>query len=314
MPTVLLWREIEFGGLEEELAAIDDYAAEEKLEESDPWPRFLRGAAYEHWGRPSLALAQYDTVNSAKGLRMVPELYLRKAYNAFKVGEVATANALHDVAKAISIAAVGNQLHFSYWFEKNFADFKPRHNGPPFSAQRGICKYCSGFPVDARGSLAPAILARTGPSEGIGHICLWFLASCAKLVPVSADSGPAVPSEGDLKVARDVLAADDLVEDLVPLASLYMGTASVGEVETFVRAAGEDEFAMIRAVYLALYHDAYAGSSAKRDEWLDVALAAPRSDCAHDVNDFVYHAAKNRFSIPTSPSPPPVIEIPVEQD
>jgi hypothetical protein len=307
MPTTLLWREIPFEGLEAELAAVDEYVVEENLDETDSWPRFLRAAAYEHWGQPSLALAQYETVKSAKGLRLIPELHLRKAYNAFKIGDVEQANVLHDVAQAISMSAVGNQLHFSYWFEQNFADFKPRHNGPPFSAQRGICKYCSGLLTDARTSLAPAVIGRSGSSIDVVHSCLWFMAACARLAASPTESPSAVP-DNDVKLVRSALESLDVNADLTQLTALFMGTVSLEEAEAAVKDGG-DENAMVYATYLALYHDAFTSDSSKRDSWLDAALAAPRSSCTHDVDDFVYFAAKNRLSSPPVAKSPPVAEV-----
>jgi hypothetical protein len=312
MPTTLLWREIPFEGLEAELAAVDEYIAEENLDETDSWPRFLRAAAYEHWGRPSLALAQYETVNSAKGLRLIPELHLRKAYNAFKIGDVGQANVLHDVAQAISMSAVGNQLHFSYWFEQNFADFKPRHNGPPFSAQRGICKYCAGLVTDARTSLAPAVIGRSGSSNDIVHSCLWFMAACARLAASPTESPAAIP-ENDVKLVRSALESSDVNADFARLTALFMGTVSLDEAEAAVKDGG-DEYAMVYATYLALYHDAFTRNASKRDSWLDAALAAPRSSCTHDVDDFVYFAAKNRLSSPPVAKSPPVAELLTDDD
>eukprot|EP00171_Calliarthron_tuberculosum_P020733 IDg20733t1 len=140
--TALKWSEIDFPTIEDELRAIDEYVEAEEIPEGDCWPIFLRACAYEFRGQSQLALAQLSKIKSAAGMAKVPNLWERRAYNSFKVGNIAKASALFDVSLTIYSQALGNELHFSHWYETNFDAYKPRHNGPGFPVQRGICKYC----------------------------------------------------------------------------------------------------------------------------------------------------------------------------
>lgn len=297
----LRWREIDFESLESELAAIDGYAREEELPESDAWPIFLRGAAYEHWGRPRLALAQYDLVRHSKGILLVPDLWMRKAYNAFKVGDVVIADAYHEIAAMIRAEAVGNQMHFSFWFEEHFADFKPRHNGPMFPLQCAICRYC----VDkdgmayVRACIAPLLVAKAGASRELQHAALWMLAACARL---KSKSEPVVPSDlpvKDLDLLKPALETSlaDEGDYLASVSALFLGSPdALGVAESTAREGGEH--ALAQALYLALYHDAFTKDDIAREKWLDIASGSEQPDCTNGYEDFLYFVAKNRLAVP----------------
>jgi hypothetical protein len=292
----LKWREIPFGSLQEELDAIDDYVKEEEIQESDAWPRYLRGAAYEHWGQPALALAQYDTCYNSRGLRLVPEFWLRKAYNAFKTEQVAKAEIYHEKAREISINAVGNQLHFSFWFENNFKEFMPKHNGPSYSLQRGICLYTAGKMEMARTTLVPFMLHVTNTIGDVDHGAMWFLAA-SRRARKTTELNASV--DKDVSLVSKILASPTLNPALEPLVPLFLGNAD--HLEVAKNAAMEDmqdgDTAMIRALYLALYFDAYTDDADSREEWLDRALAAPKNVSPASVSDFLYYAAKNRLTV-----------------
>jgi hypothetical protein len=291
----LKWREIPFGSLQEELDAIDVYVKEEEIQESDAWPRYLRGAAYEHWGQPALALAQYDTCYKSRGLRYVPEFWLRKAYNAFKTEQVAKAENYHKKAMEVSVNAVGNQLHFSFWFENNFADFMPKHNGPSFSLQRGICLYTAGKIESAKSTLVPFLLQSTTIVGDLDHGAMWFLAASHRTRKAVT---PNTSLERDVSLVSQILAGPTLNPALKPLVPLFLGNSD--HLEVGKNAAMEEmqdgDTAMLRAFYMALYFDAYTDDVDSREEWLDRALAAPKNFSPSSVSDFIYHAAKNRLT------------------
>jgi hypothetical protein len=292
----LKWAEIPFTSLAEELDAVDEYVKEEQIDKDDSWPRYLRGAAYEHWGQPALALAQYDTCDSSKGLKLVPEFWLRRAYNAFKTEQVEKAVAYHDKAKAINADAVGNQLHFSFWFDTNFKDFKPRHNGPSYSVQRGICMYMAGRHEDARESLAPFLLLGRSSREDLGLGALWFLAASHR---VRKSKTLNATIEKDIALVRPIMESSSLSATLKPLVPLFEGKSE--QLEEAKKAAMEgdqgEDGAMLRAFYVALYFDALTDDSSSRDEWLNRALAAHRSGNSDRAADFMYYAAKNKLTM-----------------
>jgi hypothetical protein len=311
--TTLRWREIPFKTMEEELAAIDEYVKEEELEDENPWARFLRGAAYEHWGRPSLAAAQYDLVRYAKGLRLVPDLWVRKAYNAFKLGDVGVADRFHDIASLIRSEALGNQMHFSFWFETEFADFKPRDNGPPQLVQNGICKYCCQKFSLARDVLCPALFARTARREDLEHAALWLLAVSARMNSTIAVDATGLP-ENDVALARRALAEEGVPVSaaLAPMAALFLD-ATPPAVEVAERMAMEGgEHALTRSFYMALYYDSMARDEAARDRWLDTVTALRAPECTHDTADFLFWTATNRLAVPPASAPDlPALEVPL---
>jgi hypothetical protein len=312
-PTTLRWCEIPFESLEEELSAIDEYAREEELEENNSWARFLRGAAYEHWGRASLASVQYDLVRYSKGLRLIPDLWMRKAYNCFKLGDVAVADRLHDIASLIQAEAIGNQMHFSFWFENEFKDFKPRHNGPPFAVQSAICKYsCEKF-ADARVSLCAVLVPGLGNHEDLEHAALWLLATSARINSTIAVDVTGLPRR-DVDVAKKYLLGEtqQVSEMLAPLAALYLdGTpASVKETEDIVKSGGEH--GVTRAFYMALFYDSLTRNAGERDRWLDVLASMVPPKITHDTVDFLYWAGRNRITVPPgSASELPALEVPL---
>lgn len=291
----MLWAEVPFNSLQEELNAIDDYQKDEQIEDNASWPHFLRAAAYEHWGQPKLALAELDVIDFRRGFGLIPDFWLRRAYNAFKVGNLRDANEFHDEAERVSVDAVGNQLHFSFWFEQHFKDFKPKHNGPTFTLQHGICKYCMGVPKNARQSIAPHVAARDGDERDLQHAAMWYLAASSRW---HLDDNLKTDSR-DLEVVQPILVDSNLSPELVPIASLFLGKPSgdaVKAAEASVHEEGLDVgIAMNRALYLALYYDAFENDSKVRDKWLDIAVDSPHGTCTNDLDDFLYHTAKNRL-------------------
>lgn len=296
-PKELKWAEIPFSSIEEELAAIDDYEKEESLPPSDPWPKFLRGAAYEYWGQPQLALAQYAKTGDSHGLKRVPELWERRAYNAFKIGNVEAANVSFEVALGLMSESTGNELHFAHWFHANFKDYLPKRNGPPAPVQRGIVKYCVGYPNDARSSFIPQIYIGV---KDIEHPLLWFLACCGKL------AGEEPIRESDMDVIEKTLERDyEWDPRLRMLIDLYYAASKrvfgeVTDAETRLSEAikGDEKDDITTYVYLALYHDAFTGEHDERDRALDMvsAIGIPRS--TNDTENFLFHVAKNRIAIP----------------
>lgn len=296
----LRWRDIKFDSLQHELRAVDDYEREEELPEGDPWPIFLRGAAYEHWGRPKLALAQYDLLRYSKGLLLVPDLWMRKAYNAFKVGDVVIADAYHEVAAHIRAESVGNQLHFSCWFEEHFADFKPCHNGPPFPLQNAICRYC----VDrdsmsyVRNCVAPLVVAKACDPCDIQHAALWMLAACAQLKSRTESVQPSDLATGDMQLAASAFERGSAGKGIAPIAALFLGSSPNGAEDAERLGREEGENALERALYMALYHDAFTKDKGAREEWLDIASSLHQPVCTHDCQDFLFFTARNRLTIP----------------
>ena len=134
----------------------------------------MRVAAYEHWDQPQLALAQCAKLESAAGLAKVPELWNRRAYDSFKIVDTAAANACFDISSRLQFEAVGNELHIAHWFDSNFQNLMPKHNGPAFTVQRGICKYCVELLDRAREGFVAAIALK---DLGANHAKLWLLAS-----------------------------------------------------------------------------------------------------------------------------------------
>lgn len=301
------WGEIPFKNIEEELAMIDDYEREEELNEDDAWPKFLRGAAYEYWGQPQLALAQYANTGHAGAFRRVPELWERRAYNAFKIGNVAAAHTYSEIALGLFYESAGNELHFVHWFHDNFKDHMPKWNGPPAPLQRGICKYCVGFPKEARTSFVPQIELIEKDME---HSLLWFLAAGSK----SSPNGVLIPP--DARVARDALELDyEWNPRLRLLLKLFYAAAQgvYGEVteaeqelSDAIKADERDDIAT--HVYMALYHDAFTKDTAERDRALDVVCAIGSTPSPRDTENFLFHVAKNRMTIPKDGANPVVPE------
>lgn len=314
--TTLKWCEIPFESLEEELTAIDVYAKEEELDDDNAWARFLRGAAYEHWGRPSLAAAQYHLVRYSKGLRLIPELWLRKAYNAFKLGDVALANRMHDIARLIEVEAVGNQMHFSFWFETEFKDFKPRHNGPPFAVQSAICNYSCEMFADARFSLCSLLCTMLGSQEDLEHAGLWLLATSARVNSTIAVDVTGLPPD-DVVLAKKALdgashASQPVSEALAPIAALYLdgSPACLEKTEEIVNLGGEH--GATRALYMALFYDSLARDEKERDRWLDVLSDMNPPKVTHGNTDFMYWTGQNRFTVPPgSKTELPPLQVPL---
>lgn len=312
-PTALKWSEIPFGSLEEELAAVDEYAREEELDDNDCWAIYLRGAAYEHWGRARLATAQYELVRHARGLRLIPELWLRKAYNSFKTGDVALADRLHDIAELIQGEAVGNQMHFSFWFETEFKNFKPRHNGPPFAVQEAIIKYSAEKFANARTSLCSLLCTMLSSQEDLEHAGLWLIATSARLNSTIAVDVGGLP-RNDVELAEKVLAGESqrVSEALAPMAELFLGSgkAAVDKAEEIASRGGEH--ALERAFYMALYYDSLARDEKQRDRWLEVVGGMEPPAITHGNADFMYWTGKNRFTIPpTSSTQLPPLQVPL---
>ncbi|KAI0562556.1 hypothetical protein FGB62_58g130 [Gracilaria domingensis] len=294
-PKELKWSEIPFGSVQEELDAVDEYEREEGLEPDSVWPKFLRGAAYEHWGQPHLALAQYSKVPAGTELSKVPQLWERKAYNSFKIGKVDEANAYCDIALTIYGQSVGNELHFAHWFNANFQDYLPKWNGPHANVQRGICKYCVGMDKGARECLVSQIALAGAELE---HAILWFLAASVRM----AEDG--IAPEWDMKMVHRALKAE---YDWDPRLRLFMdlfvahATGVFGEVaeieERLSNAIKKDDGDdIVSKVYIALYHDAFTKDHEERDRALDEAVALGSSRYQNDTENFLFCAAKNRLS------------------
>lgn len=312
-PTPLKWSEIPFESLEEELAAVDEYAREEELDDDDSWAIYLRAAAYEHWGRARLATAQYELVRHARGLRLIPELWLRKAYNSFKTGDVALADRLLDIAVLIQSEVVGNQMHFSFWFEQEFKNFRPRHNGPPFPVQSAIIKYSSEKFGDARTSLCSLLCTMLSSQEDLQHAGLWLLATSARLNSTIAVDIDGLP-KNDVDLAKKALVgtSEPVSEALAPMAELFLGSgqAAVDKAEEIASSGGEH--ALVRAFYMALYYDSIARDEEQRDRWLDAVGAMGPPAITHGSADFMYWAGKNRLTIPpNSSSQLPPLQVPM---
>lgn len=298
-PKPLIWSEIPFSSIEEELAAIDEYEREEAPPENDPWPKFLRGAAYEHWGQPKLALAQYAKTVHASGFKKVPELWERRAYNAFKVGNVHSAHVYYELGLSLMNESTGNELHFVYWFYDNFKDYLPKWNGPPAAVQRGITKYCMGHIDDARSSFVPQVLMC---NVGMEHPLLWFMASCAK------SSRHQYATSADLKVIdRAMVHQHTWHPRLQHIVRLYVAAVrgvmdEVAEAETAlseaIKADQEDDISTY--VYLALYHDAFTGDADEKNRALDIVQAIGKPTKTHDTENFLFHVAKNRIGVPAT--------------
>lgn len=289
------WADIPFRNIEHELALIEQYEREEEIEEGDPWPRFLRGAAYESWGQPQLALAQYAKTNDASGLRRVPEIWERRGYNSFKVGKVAAANTYFEIALTMYYESTGNQLHFTHWFYDNFKDHLPKWNGPPAPLQRAICQYCVGNVKDARSSLVPQIELMANDFQ---HSLLWFLAAAARHGPDGVMKAP------DARVAFEALGKKyDWTPRLKMFLNLYhaaalgiYGDVSVAEQEVSDAIKTDEKDDVISHVYMALYHDAFTKDATERDRALDTVTALGGTASPRDTENFLFHAAKNRLT------------------
>lgn len=298
------WSEMKFSNIQEEFQAIDEYEQKEKLPDDDPWPKFLRGAAYEHWGQPKLALAQYALTKHAEGLRLVPDIWERRGYNAFKIGEVKAANAYFDMAGRIAGDAVGNQLHFAHWFRENFAEFMPKNNGPPVPIQYGICKYCVGEFARGRESLV-AHIAMNGPE--LNHALLWILAMSYRSAAEKSDGTVNIP-QSDFELVKPFLNQGNsndqdtthlflqLFESVVTHDDERRDKCYDKIVESVT--GNTSNIDITTCVYLALYHDAFTRNAEQRDSFLDKVCALEGSASPNDVENFLYHAAKNRLSVP----------------
>lgn len=295
--TELKWAEIDFPTIEDELRAIDEYVKEEDIDEDDCWPVFLRAGAYESRGQSQLALAQLSKIEHKAGIAKVPNLWERRAYNAFKTGDIARANAYFDVSLRVYYDAVGNELHFAHWFEENFKSYMPKHNGPAFSFQRGICKYCVGMLQEARGFFVSGLIIGDIGSE---HAVLWLLASAVRSSPTMT-----VP-DSDLTVVNDWREEGEPVKDstLGYCLELYVqgATGSDSNVDDLLRklsgiAEGtQSEESLTAVIYLALFYDSISRNEELRDLWLEKIAALPGGPANTSTLDFVYHAAKYRFS------------------
>ena len=294
--TKLKWSEIDFPTIEDELNAIDEYVREEEIEEGDCWPIFLRACAYESRGQTQLALAHFSKIKNAAGLSMVPNLWERRGYNSFKAGAIKKADALFDVSAGILAEAVGNGLHFSHWFDDNFANFIPRHNGPAFSLQRGICKYCAGKFDAARSGLVPGLVVRDLGSE---HGFLWLIATTIR-------TGKSSMLEADIDIIKEYYTNDipnDLNGTLRQCMDFYFKVAcdpksdcetDIGSLRTIAEQGAEVD-GLIAAMYLALFFDSVRRDESERDRWLDKVAEYPGGPSSVDTLDFVFHAAKSRF-------------------
>lgn len=294
----LRWREIPFADLQAELKAIEDLRAKEDLEDDDPWARFLRGAAYEHWGRPSLALAQYELLNTATGITTVPELWQRKAYNAFKVGDVERADTFLRQADLAGFDAVGNQMHFVTWFNEHFGELMPQHNGPNFHLQYAIIKYCMGDLKAARESAAPSVLMKLNTRNDLADCVLWLLAISAKL----GDKIPKERRENDAQLARsgaEGISSDDLFTLLLPA---FLGESTdLAKVETIAEKGTCGDAEGVRAnVYLALYYDTVVQDAEKRDRWLNGFGESHSLPLTSDIVDFLHAVGRNKLSKPAA--------------
>lgn len=294
--TTFKWRDISFKTIQEELDAIDEYVKAEKLPDDDPWPIFLRGAAYEYWGQPSLALAQYALTKNAGGLRLIADVWERRAYNAFKMGEVIAANLYFEKARALNKDAEGNLLHITHWFQENFADFIPKQNGPVPVIQHAICKYCIGKLHFTRELLVGPIAIK---AKGVEHALLFMMATCYRLQP---DKGL---SKSDIELCDVVLKSNRDWDQRLGLLILLFCTAGQQQKEKqdeFFKQISriiDDESPHIDITthtYMALYHDAFTRDVAKRDEHLDKVSGLSGSIRSYDTENYLFHVAKNRLS------------------
>ena len=296
-PRELKWSEIEFKEIKEELAAIDELAREEDLPDDDPWPQFLRGAAYEHWGQSKLALAQYSLTNTAVGLRRVPELWERRAYNAFKIGDVGASNAYFDIAMTLLDESVGNELHFVHWFYDNFKNYVPKRNGPPAPLQRAICKYCLAKPREARYGLVSQIAMR---GKDLEHSILWLLATTKRFSIKNQ-----FPSS-DLDYALNATQMEfDWNDRMFTFIKLFLAaikeeeTEMISQMENLTQSIASDEKEdIITNFYFALYHDAFTNDVDEREKYLDKVIECNGSTSPNNIEDFLYHVAKNRLTAP----------------
>lgn len=303
----LRWSEIPFASIHEELDAIDEYVREEDVNDNDPWPKFLRGAAYEYWGQPQLALAQYAKTSHAGGLRRIPELWERRAYNCFKLGKVAAAHSYFEISLGLYYESCGNELHIVHWFYENFTDYLPKWNGPAAPIQRGICKYCFGDPEKARSCFMPQIATL---EKEVDHALLWFLASAAK-----------ASNSAGLRTIDENVVADALSDGvkwsprLELFFKLYYAAArgeydrvaeSENELSESIKADKSDD--ICTHLYTALYHDAFTKDFAERDRALDIVQAIGCPPSTHDVENFLFFTAKNRLSVPADGTDPDVPE------
>lgn len=301
------WSDIPFRSIQQELDLIDEYEHEEEVGESDPWPKFLRGAAYEYWGQPHLALAQYAKTNSAGSLRRVPELWERRAYNAFKIGNVAAAHTYFEIALGLFYESAGNELHLVHWFYDNFKDHLPKWNGPPAPLQRGICKYCVGRAKESRTSFMPQIELR---QEDMEHSLLWFLAAAVKSAP------DGIMASADARVVQEAVDRDfDWNPRLKMFTKLFharargiYGEVTEAELELSNAIKADEKDDVISHVYLALYHDAFTNETAERDRALDIVTAIGSTASPRDTENFLFHVAKNRIAVPEDGSNPEVPE------
>lgn len=295
---LLKWSEIAFTDMQEELKAIDEYEKSEELREDDSWPKFLRGAAYEYWGQPQLALAQYALTKHAAGLRMIPALWERRAYNAFKLGEVCAANAYFDLASALHGDAGGNPLHFSHWFDDNFANFVPKQSGPAPPLQHAISKYCVSEWANVVEQLVGQLASVTSSTQ---HSLLWFLAAASR----KASSGKV--SSADVNTCNRVLQADvEWDERLGQLVMLFSNAVQGNDDDQLkyynqIIAITESDAPHIDITlhsYLALYHDSFTGDVEKRDQFFDNVCSVQEPTSSRDTENFLYFAMKNRLTAP----------------
>lgn len=294
--TQLKWSEIDFPTVHDELRAIDEYVKQDNIPEGDAWPIFLRACAYESVGQSQLALAQLSKIYAAAGLAKVPNVWERRAYNTFKIGDVKKADAFFGVSETIHREALGNELHFSHWYEDNFVDFKPKHNGPAFSIQRGVCKYFIGSLDEATSYFVSPVILR---SIGHEHAVLWMLASSAR------NSAIGKASVTDIGVIRNWRKSDtsaisksiSLAIDLYCLASSSEEVDTSELIESLSKIAESDsgDESLVAAIYLALYYDSLSKDDEQRDQWLNLIADLPGGPLRTDSLDFMYHAAKLRY-------------------
>lgn len=188
-------------------------------------------------------------------------------------------------------------MHFAHWFNANFKDYLPKRNGPPAPVQRGIVKYCVGYPNDARNSFVPQIYVN---EKEVEHPLLWFLACCAKLAGEEPMRGvDAIVVEKTLK--RDY----EWDPRLRMLVDLYYAAArrdfgEVTDAETKLSEAikGDEKDDITTYVYLALYHDAFTEEYDERDRALDIVSAIGSPKSTNDTENYLFHVANNRLTIP----------------
>lgn len=295
--TQLKWAEIDFPTVQDELRAIDEYMVAEEIDADDCWPMFLRACAYESRGSSTLALAQLSKIVHKAGIAKVPNLWERRAYNAFKTGDIGRANAFIDVGMGLCYDALGNHLHFSHWFDEHFADYLPRHNGPAYAFQRGICKYCVGELQEAREAIVGGVVTNLLGAE---HAVLWLIATAA----MHSVDGTVTNVDWDVvtgwRVEHDRPAGSVLhacLELFTERAAGTDGTAADALEKVVAFAEGErGDDALTACIYLALYYDAIARDVELRDAWLDKVGTFEGGSKPTDTLDFVYHAAKYKFS------------------